>query len=192
VAGRTDTIVKARYSRGGKAALKLAKGHLRYAVHRTNEQGQRQYREVWDRDGRIDKLTAYERLDQIKPADYVYRFTLSPHPERQDAGHKLDLRQWTREMLAQLERQSGQRVEWFAVTHEHPDHRHVHAVVRSDRRLDVGHFRAMCETGDTNARTQQRQLEQQRQAPRQPARDRGLDRELLSARRVSPVRQVGG
>ncbi len=46
MAGRTDTIVKARYSRGGKAALKLAKGHLRYAVHRTNDQGQRQYREV--------------------------------------------------------------------------------------------------------------------------------------------------
>jgi hypothetical protein len=47
VAGRTDTIVKARYSRGGNTALKLAKGHLRYAVHRTNERGQRQYREVW-------------------------------------------------------------------------------------------------------------------------------------------------
>ncbi len=86
MAGRTDTIVKARYSRGGKAALKLAKGHLRYAVHRTNEQGQRQYREVWDRDGTLDKETAYERLDQIQPADYVYRFTLSPHPERQDAA----------------------------------------------------------------------------------------------------------
>jgi len=192
VAGRTDTIVKARYSRGDKAALKLAKGHLRYAVHRTNDQGQRQYREVWDRDGTLDKATAYERLDQVKPADYVYRFTLSPHPERQDAGQQLDLRQWTREMLAELERHAGQRVEWFAVTHEHPDHRHVHAVIRSARRLDVGHFRAMCETGDANARTQQRQLEQQRQAPGQPGRARGLDRELLPGRRGAPVRPVSG
>jgi hypothetical protein len=192
VAGRTDTIVKARYSRGGKAALKLAKGRLRYAVHRSNEQGQRQYREVWDRDGRLDKTTAYERLDQIKPADYVYRFTLSPHPERQDVGQQLDLRQWTRDMLVQLERQSGQRIEWFAVTHEHPDHRHVHAVVRSAQRLDVGHFRAMCETGDTNARTQQRQLEQRRQAPRPSGHVRGLDRELLPARRGAPLRPVSG
>ncbi len=95
-------------------------------------------------------------------------------------------------MLAQLERQSGQRLEWFAVTHEHPDHRHVHAVVRSARRLDVGHFRAMCETGDANARTQQRQLEQQRQTPRQPGRARGLDRELPTARRGAPARPVSG
>ena len=49
MAGRSDTVVKAHYSRGGQAALKLAKEHLRYAVHRANEQGQRQYREVWDR-----------------------------------------------------------------------------------------------------------------------------------------------
>ena len=55
MAGHTGTIVKARYSRGLKAALLLAKGHVRYAVHRCNEQGQRQYREVWDRDGGIGK-----------------------------------------------------------------------------------------------------------------------------------------
>jgi hypothetical protein len=58
VAGHTDTVVKARYSRGGRAAIRLAKEHLRYAMHRSNEQGQRQYREVWDGTGVLDKTTA--------------------------------------------------------------------------------------------------------------------------------------
>jgi len=180
VAGRTDTVVKARFSRGGAAALKLAKEHLRYAVHRANEQGQRQYREVWDRAGEIDKPTAYARLDQAAPDDHVYRFTLSPHPERQDLGKRLDLRAWTRDMLGKLEQQTGQRLEWFAVTHECRDHRHVHAVVVSKRHLDARQFLAMRQIGDTNARAQQRD----QQHPDVPfgtlARERDVD---LFARR---------
>jgi type IV secretory pathway VirD2 relaxase len=189
VAGRTDSVVKARFSRGGKAAVKRAKEHLRYAVHRSNEQGQRQYREVWDREGQLDKTTAYERLDRVRPEDHIYRFTLSPHPMRQDAGRQLDLRSWTRDMLAQLERDAGQQVEWFAVTHEHRDHRHVHAVVISSRHLDADDFRAMRQAGDANARAQQREHQPQRDAARQSP---GRDRELRPPRLRGLDRQVGG
>jgi hypothetical protein len=86
------------------SAIRLAKGHVRYAVHRPNEHGRRQYRELWDRDGRISRQTAYERLDDARPADYVYRLTLSPHPEHQDLNRRLDLQAWTRGMMRQLER----------------------------------------------------------------------------------------
>jgi hypothetical protein len=123
VAGHTGTIVKTRYSRGLKAALLLAKGHVRYAVHRCNEQGQRQYREVWDRDGSISKLGAYERIDRVHKDDYVYRLMLSPHPEHQDAARQIDLKEWTHQMMRQLEQDFGRRVDWFAVSHEHPEHR---------------------------------------------------------------------
>jgi hypothetical protein len=190
VAGRTDTVVKARYSRGDRAALKHAKGHLRYAVHRANDQGQRQYREVWDRDANVDKTTAYERLDRIKPEDHVYRFTLSPHPERQDVGQRLDLRSWTRDMLGQLERDAGQRLEWFAVTHEHRDHRHVHAVVLSRRHLDTRQFQAMREAGDANARGQQRRLERQAQDRLHTGPAPQREREPSVVRRAPLVRQV--
>ncbi len=187
MAGRTDTVVKARYSQG-RGALRLAKGHVRYAVHRTNEHGQRQYREIWDRDGRLDKLTAYERLDRVRQDDYVYRLTLSPHPERQDGGTQLDLPAWTRAIMAHLERDTGRPLDWFAVVHAHTDHRHVHVVAISDCRLDVGHFRAMREAGDTNALAQQR--ERPRDVDRQLAalpttarpRDQGRDLDLPAPR----------
>jgi hypothetical protein len=146
--------------------VRLAKEHLRYAVHRTNERGERQYREVWDRDGTLSKQTAYEQLDGAGPREYVYRLTLSPHPERQDLGQRLELREWTRAMMARLEETVGRRVEWFAVTHAHPDHRHVHVVARVRGHLGAAHFRAMRETGDQQAR------EQQRQPGREPVDDR--------------------
>src|SRR5256885_10933607 len=101
MAGSVGAVVKASYSRGAAAALQLAKGHVRYAVHRCNEQGQRQYREVWDRDGRIGKAGAYERIDRVHKDDYVYRLTLSPHPEHQDATRELELKAWTQQMMRQ-------------------------------------------------------------------------------------------
>jgi hypothetical protein len=30
--------------------------------------------------------------------------------------------------MRQLEQQAGQQLPWFAATHEHPDHRHIHVV----------------------------------------------------------------
>lgn len=178
MAGRTDTVVKARYSQG-RGALRLAKGHVRYAVHRTNEHGQRQYREIWDRDGHLDKLTAYERLDRVRQDDYVYRLTLSPHPERQDGGTPLDLQEWTRAIMAHLERDTEQTLDWFAVVHAHTDHRHVHVVAIADRRLDVGHFRAMREAGDSNALAQHRE------------RPRDTDRRVAAAPTLARPRDQG-
>jgi hypothetical protein len=183
VAGHTGTIVKTRYSRGLKAALLLAKGHVRYAVHRCNEQGQRQYREVWDRDGSISKLGAYERIDRVHKDDYVYRLMLSPHPEHQDAARQIDLKEWTHQMMRQLEQDFGRRVDWFAVSHEHPEHRPVHVVAVSKQRLGVDQFRSIREAGDGNVLSQQReqtrrQLDREGERPSGSARAHGRDRDV--------------
>lgn len=173
--------MKARYDRGHGAGVRLAKQHLRYAVHRTNEHGQRQYREVWDREGTLSKQTAYERLDEAGPREYVYRLTLSPHPERQDAGRQLDLREWGRSMMARLEQVSGQRLQWFAVTHVHVEHRHVHVVARSSGRFTPAHFQAMREAGDRQAH------EQQRQPGREPPTNRVRGPRAATRSRTNPL-----
>lgn len=153
------SVVKARYSRGGSgSSMAAAKGHVRYAVHRSDELGQRQYRAVWGADGELSKADAYRQLDEATSSDYVYRLTLSPHPTLQDAGHRLDLRAWTREMMEQL----GQRGEWFAVAHEHPDHRHVHVVAITVERLNVQDFAAMRAAGDELARDNRRERTRER------------------------------
>jgi hypothetical protein len=164
MAGSLGAVVKASYSRGAAAAVRLAKGHVRYAVHRCNEHGQRQYREVWGGDGRIGKQGAYARLDQVQSSDYVYRLMLSPNPEHQDPGGRLDLRLWTQRIMAQLEQDLARGVDWFAVSHDNRDHRHVHVVAVCHRRLDIGHFRSMRAAGDRDAAAQERDRPRERGA----------------------------
>jgi hypothetical protein len=182
MAGSVGAVVKASYSRGAVAALRLAKGHVRYAVHRCNEHGQRQYREIWDSEGGLGKQAAYARLDRVQPDDYVYRLMLSPNPEHQDAGGQLDLRRWTQQMMAQLDQELGRGVEWFAVSHDNPDHRHVHVVAVTQRRLDVGQFRSMRAAGDRDA-AQQRERAPARDGRKQEASNaaprRGRERDTL-------------
>jgi hypothetical protein len=192
MAGSVGAVVKASYSRGAAAALRLAKGHVRYAVHRCNEHGQRQYREVWDGEGRVGKQGAYARLDRVQPSDYVYRLMLLPNPEHQDTGGHLDLRLWTQRMMAQLEQDVERPVDWFAVSHDNPDHRHVHVVAVTQRRLEVGQFRSMRAAGDSDAAAQQRNRPREpgsrdQQAPTAvPRRDRERDVHAL------PIRVRGG
>ncbi len=148
------TVVKARYSRGAGAA---EKGHVRYAVHRSDELGQRQYREVWGPDGARTKDNAYALLDGADRQSYVYRLMLSPDPRSQDQGHRLDLREWSREVM-----QQAGPAKWVAVTHEQSDHRPVHMVAVMPRRLDVEDFRAMRAAGDEHARANERDLTRDR------------------------------
>jgi hypothetical protein len=84
-------------------------------------------------------------------------------------------------MMLQLEQDFGRRVDWFAVSHERPEHRHVHVVAVSKQRLAAGQFRSMREAGDGNAlqqREQGQQLDRKGDkrfgSARSPARDRGI------------------
>ena len=87
----------------------------------------------------------------------MYRLTLSPDPRDQDAGHRLDLRAWTDDVM----RQAGP-ARWVAVTHEQSDHRHVHVVAVAPRRIQVSDLRAMRAAGDEHARANEREFEKTR------------------------------
>jgi len=110
---------------------------------------------------------------------------LSPHPEHQDAAH-------------QLEQDFGRRVDWFAVSHEHPEHRHVHVVAVSKQRLGVNQFRSMRDAGDNNVLSQQREQARQRGRTKEnrpdPGRtqDRGRDRDLFGEAPRQRVIDGGG
>jgi hypothetical protein len=91
VAGRTDTIVKVRSSRGLSAAIRLAKAHVRYAVHRPDEHGLRHYRDLWDHYGRISKQAAYARGSPLKLVYNLRRWSRGADPcelERREAQRR--------------------------------------------------------------------------------------------------------
>jgi type IV secretory pathway VirD2 relaxase len=55
-----------------------------------------------------------------------FRFIVSP----QDAAEMTDLRAFTRDLAAQMERDLGTRLDWIAVDHWNTDNPHVHLLVR--------------------------------------------------------------
>lgn len=55
-----------------------------------------------------------------------FRFIVSP----EDAAQMDDLRAFTRDLLAQAERDLGTRLDWVAVTHHNTDNPHIHILVR--------------------------------------------------------------
>jgi type IV secretory pathway VirD2 relaxase len=55
-----------------------------------------------------------------------FRFTVSP----EDAAEMSDLRGFTRDLMREMERDLGTRLEWVAVDHWNTDNPHVHVVLR--------------------------------------------------------------
>ena len=62
-----------------------------------------------------------------------FRFTVSP----EEAGQMADLRAFTRELMADAERDLGAKLDWAAVDHWNTDNPHIHVLVRG--RADEGH-----------------------------------------------------
>ena len=59
-----------------------------------------------------------------------FRFIVSP-----EAGAKLDLKDYARELVATMERDLGTRLEWLGVAHYDTDNPHVHLLVRGRDQL---------------------------------------------------------
>jgi type IV secretory pathway VirD2 relaxase len=61
-----------------------------------------------------------------------FRFTISP----EDAGEMADLRAFIRELMGDMERDLGTRLDWVAVDHWNTDNPHIHVLIRG--RADDG------------------------------------------------------
>jgi len=64
-------------------------------------------------DGRVPKEGHYTTI------------TLSP-----EKGHELELQQYTKDFMRQMENDTAQKLHWYAAVHTNTDHPHVHIVVR--------------------------------------------------------------
>lgn len=62
-----------------------------------------------------------------------FRFIISP----EDAGQMQDLRAFTREVMDEMSRDLGTRLDWVAIDHWNTDNPHIHVLVRG--RADDGH-----------------------------------------------------
>jgi type IV secretory pathway VirD2 relaxase len=118
-------VIKARVVRHAGAKFRSAPlarhiGYLeRGGVTRDGARGR-----MFDADSETadDKAFA-ERCEEDR---HHFRFIVSP----EDAGEMTDLRAFTRELMADAERDLGTRLDWIAVDHWNTDNPHIHILVR--------------------------------------------------------------
>ena len=83
-------------------------------------------------DARSDDADTRALAERCEDDRHHFRFTVSP----EDAAEMADLRAFTRELMADAERDLGTKLDWVAVDHWNTDNPHIHVLVRG--RADDG------------------------------------------------------
>lgn len=134
-------VIKSKYVAMTADGRKLAARHLVYlerdGVERDGSPG-RLY-------GLDDKFSADEFCERLPEEKRQFRFIVSPRD-----GARADLTELARQLMRQVEKDTGRRLIWAAVNHYNTDNPHVHIVVRGvDRdgdefRIDRGYLAHAC------------------------------------------------
>jgi hypothetical protein len=138
------TIIKLNYQTEQQGGQKSALGSISYYAHRRDMDGQQVSRMGFSRDR--DDLTTQEMRDVIEKGggDYYYRMVLSPGTEKDTS---LDLKDWTRDLMLELEGKHGE-FPYVAIEHrDQTDHAHVHIVMVLDQKLTRAELNQMREAG---------------------------------------------
>ena len=126
-------IVKSKHVRASRVsqgqASSALKGHLKYLQYRERdpEQESRADRYLFnDKEDHVDRRAVHDDLMGERAGDiYYHRLILSPSQDEPID----DLREWAREVMADLEDRLDKDLNWYAVQHHNTDDPHVHVVL---------------------------------------------------------------
>ncbi len=172
-------VVKHSFLKGGKGVGK-ARAHINYIQYREGEdrgKGPRQFFNE-DKEQILGRDIKEKLLEQEKNGVTMHKIILSPGVQG------ADLKEYTREMMDQLEREKGQKLDWYGIEHRNTEHPHVHVVVMGKDleggrvRLDLDDMKEMRQWGD-------RYLEREHQLERYL--DKEIDRLLKEPERVQEL-----
>ncbi len=78
-------------------------------------------------DGTSDSVSASKTLERWQSAgdQHLHKLIVSP-----EFGERVDLRQFTRDLVAQMEKDLGTKLQWVAADHYDTDNPHVHLAIR--------------------------------------------------------------
>lgn len=83
-------------------------------------------RSLFTKDGTVSRAEAYRLLDAHQARVYLaHRLMLSPAADEQPDN----LRNLTRHVMGELEKEKGMELHWIGIAHYNTDHPHVHVVL---------------------------------------------------------------
>jgi hypothetical protein len=117
------------YNRGDRQAgrARLA-AHFKYVEHRSRTENEsRDDRRIFSKDedvvNRRDAVN--DVMDHTSTSVNYHKIVLSPGEDEPVQ----DWREWTREVMKDLEESQGRELHWYAVKHDNTDNPHVHVVL---------------------------------------------------------------
>lgn len=134
--GKTKTaVVKSKYVKAGKDSNRHIGAHLRYIEERERGENEKE-RSFFDRDRQgIERREVEAAMRENKGEKAaMHKLILSP------GDNSIDLKDYTRDCMEQLEKRLGHELDWYGVTHENTDHNHAHVVIAGkipDRQRDL-------------------------------------------------------
>ena len=122
-------VVKAKFVKRGAQEKERAKAALRYIQHRPGKDGEKIIRTLFGRDGAMERSDAYRMIDDKGSSDILFKFIISPDPDKEDQSQDLNMREITGMVMFKIEQILDKTVLWTAAIHaDHTDKRHVHAL----------------------------------------------------------------
>jgi type IV secretory pathway VirD2 relaxase len=154
-------------------------------------------------DAKNDKADDHAFADRCKDDRHHFRFMVSP----EDASEMTDLKAFTRELMTDVSRDLGTKLDWVAVDHWNTDNPHIHVLVRgrTDRDQDLVISRAYIsrglrewasarvglELGPRNAQEIRAALEKEMAADRWTSLDHSLQRLADDGAGIADLRPSG-
>jgi type IV secretory pathway VirD2 relaxase len=123
VPGTRRVIVKARYTRQQPGAVGAARAHLRY-IQRDGVTREGHPGKLYD--ASTDAADGQAFLERSEHDPHQFRFIISA----EDSERLADLKPFVRDLMQQMERDLGTKLDWIAVDHFNTGHPHTHVVVR--------------------------------------------------------------
>ncbi len=168
-------IVKASYTKHASAA----KATVRYIAHRPGKDNARITRTLWGMDGTMERVEAYQMIEEAHKGSVFYRFVLNFDAMKEDTHRDIFLRDITEQTMLRLEERLNRTVQWVAATHDdHTPLRHVHILAVLPKKLKVHDFQALREIATASALAQRRERDTIREATLQKERGREAQWEL--------------
>ncbi len=93
-------------------------------------------RSIFTREGSVTRDTSYRMMQehQYKGRFLVHRIVLAPSDDERPE----DLREMTRAVMYELEKDRGENLHWVAIEHRHTEHHHVHVMLFGGAETEAG------------------------------------------------------
>jgi hypothetical protein len=130
-------VVTANFVKRGKIGNAKVKATIRYIQHRPGKDHERVVRTLFNSDGPVQRLEAYQFIDEAPKGTVFFRIVINPDPEQEDRHRDLDMRAIAQTTMLTIEQRVQTPVMWAAAVHDdHTDKRHIHALVAVQGRLE--------------------------------------------------------